>query len=293
MQKITPFLWFDSNAEEAMTFYASAFKNSTVGNVVRYGEAGPGKKGTVMTGTFQLVGRDFSALNGGPIFKFTPAISFYVSCETREQIDTLWAKLSGGGSSLMELDRYPFSERFGWVQDRFGLSWQLNLTGQKQDITPFLMYVGKQAGRTEEAIKFYTSIFKNSGIERIVLNEKGDAEPEGTVKHAAFSLAGERFMAMDSHGPHDFSFTEALSFFVDCGSQEEVDEFWEKLSAGGATSQCGWLKDKFGVSWQIVPSVLGKLLHDKNPVKAKNVMNAMLKMTKLDVQALQRAHDRE
>ncbi len=291
MQKITPFLWFDSNAEEAMAFYTSAFKNSKVGNVVRYGEAGPGKKGTVMTGSFRLAGRDISALNGGPIFKFTPSISLYVNCETRDEIDTLWTTLSTGGTPLMEIEKYPFSERFGWIQDKFGLSWQLNLTGQKQDVTPFLMYVGNQAGRTEEAIKFYTSIFKNSGIQRIVRNEKGDREPEGTVKHAVFSLGGERLMAMDSHGPHKFTFTEAFSFFVDCGSQEEVDEFWEKLSAGGATSQCGWLKDKFGVSWQIVPSVLGKLLHDPDPSKANRVMHAMLKMTKLDIQTLRRAHD--
>ena len=155
MQKITPFLWFDNNCEEAMNFYVSLFKNSRIVSVTRYGEAGPGPKGTVMTGTFQLDGQEFMALNGGPHFKFTEAISLFVNCET----------------------------------------------------------------------------------------------------------------------------------------QEEVDDFWEKLSEGGAKSQCGWLKDKYGLSWQIVPTVLGELLHDKDPQKSTRVMEAMLQMTKLDIKTLKRAYE--
>ncbi|MCI0375999.1 MAG: VOC family protein [Gemmataceae bacterium] len=154
MRKITPFLWFDGKAEEAMNFYVSIFKNSKVGNVTRYGDAGPGPKGTVMSATFQLEGQEFFALNGGPHFTFTPAISFYVNCET----------------------------------------------------------------------------------------------------------------------------------------QQEVDELWEKLSLGGEKSRCGWLKDKFGLSWQIIPSILPKLLQDKDPEKSKRVMQAMLKMDKIDIQALKEAY---
>jgi predicted 3-demethylubiquinone-9 3-methyltransferase (glyoxalase superfamily) len=115
MQKITPFLWFDNQAEEAMNFYASIFKNSKVLSVTRYGEAGPGPKGTVMSATFQLEGQTFYALNGGPLFKFTPAISFFVSCETQQEVDALWAKLSAGGRE----------DRCGWLQDKYGLSWQI------------------------------------------------------------------------------------------------------------------------------------------------------------------------
>lgn len=115
MQKITPFLWFDGNAEEAMNFYVSIFKNSRVVSVTRYGEAGPGPKGTVMSATFELEGQSFYALNGGPLFSFTPAISFFVNCETQEEIDDLWAKLSKGGEA----------QRCGWLRDRFGLSWQI------------------------------------------------------------------------------------------------------------------------------------------------------------------------
>jgi predicted 3-demethylubiquinone-9 3-methyltransferase (glyoxalase superfamily) len=156
MQKITPFLWFDDKAEEAANFYVSVFKNSKIGNVTRCGEGGPGPKGSVMSVTFQLDGQDFYALNGGPLFSFTPAISFFVNCET----------------------------------------------------------------------------------------------------------------------------------------QHEVDELWEKLSEGGKKERCGWLKDRYGLSWQIIPSVLGKLMGDKNAEKAKRVMQAMLQMDKIDIEGLQRAYDR-
>ena len=157
MQKVTPFLWFDNQAEEAMNFYVSLFKNSKVLSVSRYGEGGPGPQGTVMTGTFQLDGQEFMALNGGPYFKFTEAISLFVNCET----------------------------------------------------------------------------------------------------------------------------------------QEEVDELWEKLSEGGEISQCGWLKDRYGLSWQIVPTALGEMLGDPDPKKAQNVMQAMLQMTKIDIAALRRAYDQQ
>lgn len=153
MQKITPFLWFDGNAEEAINFYISIFKNSKVGTISRYGDAGPGPKGSVMSVTFQIEGQEFFALNGGPQFKFTPAISFFVNCET----------------------------------------------------------------------------------------------------------------------------------------QKEVDDLWEKLSTGGRTDRCGWLQDKFGLSWQIIPTVLGQLLGDKDPQRAKRAMQAMLQMTKIDIEKLQQA----
>ncbi len=115
MQKITPFLWFDDQAEEAMNFYCSIFKNSKIGNITRYGEAGPGAQGTVMSATFQLEGQEFMALNGGPLFAFTEAISFYVNCETQEEVDELWEKLTEGGEEV----------QCGWLKDKYGLSWQI------------------------------------------------------------------------------------------------------------------------------------------------------------------------
>ena len=157
MQKITPFLWFDGKAEEAMNFYASIFKNSKILSIMRYGEAGPGPKGTVMAATFQLDGQEFTALNGGPMYTFSPAISFFVNCVT----------------------------------------------------------------------------------------------------------------------------------------QEEVDDLWEKLSAGGEKQRCGWLKDKYGVSWQVVPTVLGEMLQDKDPEKSKRVMNVMMQMDKIDIKSLKQAYERQ
>jgi predicted 3-demethylubiquinone-9 3-methyltransferase (glyoxalase superfamily) len=291
MQKITPFLWFDNNAEEAIQFYTSIFKDSSVGRSTRYGEAGPGKKGTVMTATFRLAGREFMALNGGAVFKFTPAISLFVECETEQEVDQIWKGLSEGGKVLMELDSYPWSKKYGWVADRFGLSWQVNLAGSTQKISPLLMFVGKQSGKAEEAMKLYASIFNNSRIAMIEKYGKGTPQPEEAVMHARFSLDGEDFMAMDGGLDHQFTFTEATSFFVSCKAQAEVDEFWERLSAGGEKGQCGWLKDRYGVSWQIVPTILGEMLQDKDPDRAKRVTMAMLQMKKLDIVQLKEAYE--
>jgi len=278
MQKIRPFLWFDGKAEEAAKFYTSIFKNSEIRSISQ------------MSATFQLDGLEFIALNGGPQFKFSPATSFFVECERREELDAEWKRLSKSGTVLMELAAYPFSEKFGWVQDEFGVSWQLNLAGRKQTITPFLMFVGEHYGKAEEAMNFYISLFKNSSVTRIERYGAGEAEAEGTVKHAKFALNGQRFMAMDSGREHPFTFTPAISFFVSCDTQEEINYFWEKLSAGGEKSRCGWLKDKFGVSWQIVPPVLGEFLNDEDEEKSERVMKAMLEMDKLDIKALRRAY---
>ena len=293
MQKIVPFLWFDTQAEEAANFYVALFSHSKVLNVARYGEAGPGAAGTVMTVSFQLDGGDFTALNGGPEYNFTPAISFFVSCATEEEIDRLFEKLSAGGRVHMELDRYPFSDKFGWTDDRFGVSWQLNLASGAQKITPFLTFVGVQHGKAEEAISLYISLFKNSSIQAIQRYGAGGGELEGTVMHARFSLDGQEFMAMDSGLEHPWTFTPAVSLFVNCKSQAEVDNLWEKLTEGGEEGPCGWLKDLYGVSWQIVPTVLGELLGDKDPEKSQRVMQAMFQMKKLDTAGLQRAYEQK
>ncbi|HET7115322.1 MAG TPA: VOC family protein [Hanamia sp.] len=292
-QKIVPFLWFDDNAEEAVNFYISCFKNSKAGSISRYDEASAkasGRpEGSVLTESFQLNGQEFIALNGGPVFKFTPCISFFVTCETEEQLDALWKKLSEGGITLMELNSYPFSKKYGWVQDKFGLSWQLNFTGDKQKINPLLMFTGNQAGNAEEAIHFYVSLFKNSEIVNIVHYQKGQGEPEGNVVHARFSLNGEEFMAMDSSIKHEFNFTPAVSFMVYCETQAEVDYFWKKLTEGGKEVECGWLEDKYGVSWQIVPTIFIKLITQPDKEKAKRVMQAMMKMKKFDIKTLEEA----
>lgn len=291
MQKIIPFLWFDNQAEEARDFYTSIFRNSKVGHVTRYGAAGPGPEGSVMTAAFELEGLEFTALNGGPVFNFTPAISFFVSCETHEEVDELWVQLSAGGSALMPLQRYPFSEKFGWVEDKYGVSWQLNLGRRSQKITPFLMFVGEQHGKAEEALNFYTSLFKNANIMQIERYEAGEDEPEGTVKHAVFSLDGQEFMAIDSGAEHLFTFTEAISFFVNCETQEEVDRLWEKFTEGGSEQQCGWLKDRYGVSWQIVPTALLEMLNDPDRERSERVTQDLFQMKKIELEVLRRAYE--
>ena len=279
MNNISYFLWFDGKAEEAMNFYTSVFSNAKRGRV------------NPMTASFELYGQSFIALNGGPQFKFTPAISFFISCNTEQEVDSLWQKLMEGGSALMPLNKYPFSEKYGWVQDKYGLSWQLNLASTGQKLMPCLLFVGHQCGKAEEAAKFYTGIFKNSGIERMERYQPGEQGPEGTIKHGVFTLEGQHFVAMDSNLQHNFTFTEAISLFVHCQTQEQVDYFWENLSADGQKSRCGWLKDKYGVSWQVVPDALGQLMGDPNPAKSKRVLNAMMKMDKIIIADLQKAHD--
>ncbi len=294
MQKIVPYLWFTNQAEEAASLYTSLFTNAKVLSTARNGDAGPGPKGTVMMVTFQLEGQRFMALNGGPQFTFTPAISFFVSCRDAAEVETLYRKLSDGGKVFMELQRYPFSEKFGWVEDRFGLSWQLNLTDRGTKISPFLMFVGKQHGRAEEAMKSYVSLFKDSRVEQVERYGAGQEETEGTVMHGRFSLAGQEFMAMDSRREHAFTFTPATSLYVNCDTQADIDTLWDKLSAGGGEAgRCGWLTDRYGVSWQIVPAILGELTGGSKPERSARVMQALLKMDKLDIKGLQQAYEQK
>lgn len=298
-QKIVPNLWFDRQAEEAARYYASIFETSRVGPITRASKAGfethglP--EGTTMTADFVLEGHRFIAINGGPLFTFTPAISFLVACRTKEEVDALWARLSEGGTELMELGEYGFSERYGWTQDKYGLSWQVMSAGDrtiKQKIVPTLLFVGEQAGRAEAAIRLYTSIFDNAAVGDIDRYGKGEApEKEGTVKHGAFTLEGQEFAAMDSNLGHDFTFNEAISLMRPCETQEEIDHFWSKLTAdGGQESMCGWLKDKFGVSWQVAPAFLDGMLRDPDQAKVERVTNAFLKMKKFDIAALKKAY---
>lgn len=296
MQKITPFLWFNTQAEEAINYYTSIFNNSKVASIKRYPD-GPleglmkGMEGRVLTGVFELEGQRFMALDGGPFFTFTPAASLTVACESAARVDELYAKLVEGGTVLMPLQKYPFSERYAWLNDRYGVSWQLNAVKNEQVIIPSLMFVGEQFGKAEEAINFYTSIFKNSSITTIARYEKGEGDVEGKIKYALYKLAGQEFISMESSLEHKFSSSGAISLYVECETQEEVDYFWEKLTAGGnpQAQQCGWLQDRYGFSWQIIPTALPRLLSDPDKAKADRVMQAMLKMKKIDVQTLERA----
>lgn len=306
MQKIMPSLWFDKEAEEAMNYYVSVFSDSAakaadskIVDIKRYPEEVPeefmkGMEGKVLTGIFELAGHRFMALDGGPLFKFTPSISFFVQCHSEDEVDKFWAGLSGGGTVRMPLDTYPFSKKYGWIEDKYGVSWQIILAegAVAQKIVPSLLFVGDQAGKAEEAINFYTGMFKDAGVGDIARYGAGqEPDQEGTVAYADFTLAGQKFAAMDSARQHDFTFNEAISFYVECETQAEVDHFWGKLSAVPESEQCGWLKDRYGISWQIVPRQLGELMNDPDPEKSDRVMKAMLKMKKINIAELEATYN--
>ena len=290
MKRITPHLCSDKGASEAAEPYAWTFPDSRVTDVSTLRDTASGDAAVV---SFELFGEPFMAISAGPLFRFTPAISFLVRCTSTEEADEFWSKLSEGGAALMPLDSYDFSERYGWTQDRYGLSWQVMYAGDddiQQRIVPSMMFVGEVCGRAEKAVDFYTSVFPDSKIDHILRYSK-DEEPdaEGTIRHAGFALAGMEFAAMDSARSHDFGFNEAISLMVPCDTQDEIDHYWERLSAVPEAEQCGWLKDRFGVSWQITPSVLGDLLRGGTEEQAARVTQAFLQMKKFDIAELNKA----
>lgn len=306
MQKIVPHLWFDSQAEAAASFYSSVFKNARVGTVTHYGSAGHEihgmSEGTAMTVEWEIEGHAFMAINAGPHFKLNPSISFFCNFDpsrdpdARAYLDQAWEKLADGGIVRMPLQEYPFSPWYGWIEDKYGVSWQLILSNPEGEERPFivpsLLFTKEGAGRAEEAMNFYLSVFKNTRQGQLARYPAGmEPEKEGTVMFADFMLEGQWFAAMDSAGPHDFVFNEALSFMVLCDTQEEIDYYWKALSAVPAAEQCGWLKDRFGVSWQVAPREMETLMRDEDRAKADRVMGAMLQMKKIDIATLRAAAD--
>lgn len=271
---IHPCLWFDGQAKAAAQWYCSLFKNSSI------------TADTPLVVKFELEGSEFMALNGGPEFKINPSISVFVLCESVEETNTLWQKLIEGGKALIPIDKYDWSERYGWLQDRFGLTWQISLNGDapiRQKIRSCMLFTRERFGMAEKALNFYTSIFEHSSIDLLMHYPEG-TEHAGKVLYSEFKLNRQNLIAMDGPGVHDYTFNEGVSFVVECESQKEIDYYWEKLTEGGQESMCGWLKDQFGVSWQIVPAVLAELMSD--PERGPKVMEAFMKMKKFDIDTL-------
>ncbi|MEK7188051.1 MAG: VOC family protein [Patescibacteria group bacterium] len=320
MKNIVPHLWFDKEAKEATAFYVSLFSSEG-------GQAGLSKINSVRTITrtpsgdcdivsFNLAGEEFMAISlpaatstaqagAGPIFKFNPAISMFVVFDNEQEIEAMWNKLIEGppavtgtarasGKALMEYQEYPWAKRYGWLQDKYGLSWQLSWSENHQmaqKITPLLMFTQDKSGKAKEAMELYISLFPNSKVDMIMPYEKGEGDTEGFIKHARFTLNGQHFMAMDSSGPHEFVFNEAVSLIVNCETQEEIDHYWSKLSAVPESEQCGWLKDKFGVSWQVVPTAMNKMMATSDKAALDRVTQAFLKMKKFDIAELEKAYE--
>ncbi len=298
MQKVVPHLWFDTQAREAAQFYASVFPDSEIHGGTVLPDTPSGDAETV---SFAVAGYEFMAISAGPHFTINPSVSFMLNYDpsmiddAEQELRRAWAALSEGGTVLVPLDKYPFSELFGWVQDRFGVCWQVLLTDPAGEdrpfLTPMLMFVGDVCGKAEEATDFYLSVFDSAKRGTLSHYPQGQ-EPDraGTVNYTDFQLEGQWFAAMDSAQDHRFGFNEAVSLMVTCDSQAEIDDYWEELSAVPEAEQCGWLKDKYGVSWQIVPARMNEMMSQGSPEQIQRVTQAFLPMKKLDLAALEEAY---
>lgn len=299
MQKIVPHLWFDKEASQAAEFYTTVFPNSRITNSTTLHDTPSGDSNVV---SFNLNGHDFMAISAGPYFTINPSISFILNFDpsqddqAEEHLKELWNKLLEGGLALMPLQEYTFGKLYGWVKDKFGVSWQLMLTNPEGEprpfITPSLMFSGDNTNKAQEAIEFYVSVFKNSkqGIWARYTQDTGPAKKD-SLMYADFMLEDQWFAAMDSAVEQEATFNEAVSLLINCDSQEEIDYYWSKLSSVPEAEQCGWLKDKFGVSWQVSPSVLGDMLGKGTPEQRDRVTQAFLKMKKITIAELEIAYN--
>ncbi len=272
---IHPCLWFDGQAKEAAVIYCSIFDHSKI------------TTDTPMVMKFEIDGQKLMGLNGGPNFKINPSISLFVNCASVEELDRIYYQLMEGGSAMMAVDQYPWAERYAWVADKFGMTWQLMLDKSENNgskIFPSFLFTGAQYGKAEAAIRFYTALFPASTIQALQLYEAGEPQAAGRLKFGRFVIDEKPFAAMDGPGDHAFEFNEAVSLVVECDTQEEIDLYWQAFTQQGTESMCGWLKDQFGVSWQIVPRILGQLMTDTQ--RAPRVMEKLLKMRKLQLEDL-------
>lgn len=299
MQKIVPHLWFDTQAKEAADFYVKTFgKDSTI---LHSGTIHDTPSGDCDVVTFNIRGFDFMGISAGPAFKANPSISFMVNFDpsrqpdAAENIDRVWNALADGGRALMEIGEYPFSKRYGWIQDKYGFSWQLILTNPEGEprpaIIPSLMFTGDLTGKAGEAIDFYVSSFDRSKRGMTAEYPPGAApEKDATIMFAEFMLENQWFTAMDSGHMHEFGFNEAVSLLVRCDTQDEIDRYTRKLSAVPEAEQCGWIKDRYGVSWQISSTEMETMLASGDRAAVDRVVRAFLPMKKLDLKTLRDAY---
>jgi predicted 3-demethylubiquinone-9 3-methyltransferase (glyoxalase superfamily) len=272
--QIYPCFWFDGQAKAAADLYCSVFGNSRI------------TSDSPLVVTFELNGKKIMGLNGGPMYKINPSISLFVYCGSIAETERIYNRLIVDGDALMPLDSYPWSKKYGWLRDRFGVTWQISVSdteGSNLKITPSMLFTSGQFGRAEEAIQFYGSVFDNSST-GMLLHYLAEDPNHGKVLYSEFKLNDYGLIAMDGPGVHEYSFDEGVSFVVGCQTQQEIDYYWSKLTEGGHESMCGWLIDKFGVSWQIVPSTISEMMAD--PEKAARVVKACMNMKKLDMETL-------
>lgn len=282
---ILPHLWFDKDATAAVKFYCALFPESEQ----HFHALIPGQDGNVDVLGFTLWGCRMMAINAGTEYRFNNAFSNYVYCGTQAETDRIYTELMKGGQALMPLGKYPWNDHYAWVIDRYGLSWQLDSDpiNNKQKIVPTLLFSGEQFTKVSEAARYYTSTFKNT---RILFEAPfPGVNPSGALLFCQFMLNGFIVNAMSSPEDHGFSFNEAYSLMVYCNTQTEIDYFWDRLTDGGHEQACGWLRDRFGVSWQVVPSQLEDMMTSQDAGAVARLAEAMLRMGKLDTGILMNA----
>lgn len=276
---IYPCLTIKGKVDEAAALYTDVFGAKII-------------QSSPIVNMLEIDGQKLMLLNDGPTSKPNPCISFLFSSDNKEATDTYWNKLTEGGKVLMPLDSYPWNSYYGWVEDRYGVNWQLMTNKEEmaaQRFSPTFMFVGGNAGKAAAAITFYTKLFPNSNVRGILKYGEGEGDNTDYIKHAQFSLNDYVMMAMDSSHEHGFSFVDAVSLVVECNTQEEIDKYWATLTGeGGNEVACGWLTDKYGISWQIIPANLGALM-SVGGEKAQRVMAALLQMKKLVIKDLENA----
>ncbi|WP_419870562.1 VOC family protein [Chryseobacterium sp. CT-SW4] len=283
---IFPCLWYDGNAKQSADFYCQVFNGKITAD-------------TPVVLNIDLFGQKIMLLNGGPQFEKNASISFMVICETEDEVQKYWDQLLEGGMALMPLDSYSWSKKYGWVRDQFGVTWQLFLGEKSEDqkIIPTLMFIHENNGKAMEAMNLYTRTFPNSRIGNILKYKDGGEghdipeDPEN-VQHAHFVIDGYSLFCMDNSYDHQFDFNEGISMVIMTDNQEQTDLYWNNLTSdGGRESMCGWLKDKYGISWQIVPKRLIELMNDADGEKAQKVVQAMMKMQKIIIKDLETAYN--
>ncbi|MBX6379424.1 MAG: VOC family protein [Thermoflavifilum aggregans] len=291
-RKLVPHLWFDKEAREAATFYCSLFSNSRITHVTQLHDTPSGDAEVV---NFILAGQPFMAISAGPHFTFNPAISFMVHCHSADEVDRLWQQLSKDCRQvLIPLSSYSWSHRYAWLADKYGLNWQIMLTSSpiRQKIMPDCLFTGPVFGKAGEAMLFYRNVFSSSqqgNVSHYRDMDDSSSYPEA-IAYAEFQLENLWMIVMDGPGEHAFTFNESVSFVVNCDTQQEIDTYWQHLSAVPEAEQCGWCKDRYGISWQIVPAVLDEMMAQGSPEQVRRITKAFLNMKKLDMETLKQAY---
>lgn len=265
-ENITSCLWFNGQARAAADLYCSAFPDTRVTS-----------QSPIVTG-ISIGGHSITLLDGGPMYKPNPSISLQYHCEDAKTFDKIWNTLHSGGSIIADR-RIEGHTRFGWITDKYGISWQLNLeegTQPRQRITSCLVFSGAQQGKAAEAVKHYNSVFKNAVKPSL---------PSADMH--VITLLGQELALMDYPGKKGWEFSEGVSLTIHCNTQDEIDYYWTRLTEGGEESMCGWLKDRFGVSWQVIPVALSAIMND--PAKAQKAAKAFMAMRKLNIEQIVQA----